>query len=460
MNKYVVLVLSTVILFISSGLYARDIYVSPSGSGTVYTQVSPGTAKGGLALARAGDTVWFMDGTYRDTASTWQYAFNTSASGTSGNPITLKAVNRGAAIFQRNSKSVPAIGIQGRNYIVIDGFKVEGAIQIHTVNYCTVKNNEVIYGFIQGGDTSLNWGINAQTANYCTIQNNYVHNLDNSGNNGHNSACIMLFGGSDYNVIEYNTVDGGGSVIYNAFGTKGGGMDDNIWRYNFGRNCGGTGFMAMGSTDGTSATYRGKVYQNVIINTPYFFESYRSGRDWQVYNNTAYNITTMYNLQWETGAELPTGNTFYNNIGHTLGRVYYRDTSTPTWTSSASSFFTYINYNQMYNVKSGWSGGAGTANTSLTQWQAAVTSISGDAKSFTTNPGFVNAGGSTADDYKRTSYPSTGRGGSYSSIMGAYITGDEMIGCTSGDAPQSDDTPSVDTTAPATPTEVTTTIVQ
>ncbi len=437
MKKYVVFVLSAVIIFSSTGLYARDIYVSPSGSGTAYTQASPGSAKGGLALAQAGDTVWFMNGTYRDTASTWQYAFNTSASGTSGNPITLKAVNRGSAILQRNSNSVPAIGIQGRNYIVIDGFLTQGAIQIHTVNYCTIKNCEVIYGFVQGGDASLNWGINAQYANYCTIQNNYVHDLDNSGNHGHNSACIMIFGASDYNVIEYNTVDGGGTNIYNAYGTKAGGMDDNVWRYNFGRNCCGTGFMAMGSTDGTVGTYRGKIYQNVIINTPYFFESYRHGHDWQVYNNTAYNISFMYNLQWETGAKLPTGNTFYNNICHTLGRVYYRDASTPSWSSSASTFFTYINYNQMYNVTAGWSGGAGATTTTLAQWQSTVSSISGDANSFTTNPNFVNAGGTTAASYKRSSYPTDGRGGAYPSVMGAYITGSETIGYSEGGTPTS-----------------------
>ena len=449
MNKYLVVVLSTIIVFISNGLYARDIYVSSAGSGTAYTQTSPGSATGGLALAQAGDTVWFMNGTYKDTSSTWQVAFNTARSGTSSSPITLKAVNRGGAVLQRNSWNVPAIGIQSRSYIVIDGFRVEGAIQIHTVSYCTVKNNEVVDGFIQGGDVSLNWGINAQYANYCTIQNNYVHDLDDSGNHGHNSACIMIFGGSDNNVIEYNTVDGGGTNIYIAYGTKGGGMDDNIWRYNFGRNCAGAGFMAMGSTDGATATYRGKVYQNVIINTPYLFEAYRSAHNWQVYNNTAYNVSYMFNLQWETGTTMPTGNTFFNNIGHTIGRVYYRDASSPTWSSAASSFFTYINYNQMYNVASGWSGGGGTANTSLAQWQTAVASISGDANSSTTNPGLVNIGGTSPADYKRTSYPLNGRGGSYSTVLGAYITGNETIGSTTtGSAPQTDTTP------PAMPTGV------
>jgi hypothetical protein len=441
MKKCMGFVLITISIFISSGLYAKGIYVSPTGSSTAYTEASPGSAKGGLALAQAGDTVWFMNGTYKDTAATWQVAFNTARSGTSGNPIILKAVNRGGAILQRNSSSVPSIGIQNRNYIVIDGFKVAGAIQIHTVNYCTVQNCEVTLGFIQGGDVSLNWGINAQYANYCTIQNNYVHDMDNSGNNGHNSACIMLFGNSTYNVIQYNTVDGGGNNIYLAFGTKGGGMNDNIWRYNFGRNCAGAGFMAMGSTDNATPTYRGKVYQNVIINTPYLFESYRGGHDWEVYNNTAYNLTCMFNLQWETGTGMPTGMTFYNNLGNKVQRVYYRDASTPAW---PSTFFTYTNYNQIYNVTAGWSGGGGTAATTLAEWQAKVTSISGDTNSSTSNPGFVNAGGTNPADYKRTSYPSNGRGGS---VMGAYITGNEAIGY------------ATDTIPPAKPTGVSATII-
>ena len=88
-----------------------------------------------------------------------------------------------------------------------------------------------------------------------------------------------------------------------------------------------------------------------------------------------------------------------------------------------------MNYNNYYNVST-WNinGYSGTDYSSLSSWQRGINS---DLNSNTNNPNFVNPGGSTPEDYKRTSYPVDGRGGSYASIMGAYITGNEIIGYSS-----------------------------
>jgi len=450
MKKFRVVVLITVIIFISIGLYARDIYVSPTGSGSSFTLASPGSAQAGIAAAQPGDTVMFLNGTYVDSSSTWQHSFNPSRSGTADNPITYKAVNQLGAIVRKNTNGVTAIGIQGRSHIIIDGFKSQGLLQIYShSNYCVIKNCEVTRGSIQGTDTSLNWGIAVVDSSNCTVQNNYVHDMDNSGNHSHNTACIMVFGDSNYNVFEFNTVDGGDNIGC-AYGTKGGGMDDNIWRYNFGKDCVVTGFLSMGTTAGGGEHYRNKVYNNVIINTPRFFQSYKGGHDWQLFNNSAYNVEKFVDFGYFTDSNIPSDHTIYNNLAQSVtDTVYYRDASSPSW---PSNFFTYCDFNQMYDVNN-WGRKSGSTYSSLSSWRTVTSSVPCDIHSITSIPNFVNPGGTAVTDYKRSSYPTNGRGGSYGSVIGAFITGNETIGYTS-------DGPPLDTNAPAAPTGVTTTVIQ
>jgi hypothetical protein len=89
-----------------------------------------------------------------------------------------------------------------------------------------------------------------------------------------------------------------------------------------------------------------------------------------------------------------------------------------------------LNYNDQYNYNT------------LTDWRTATNL---DSNSIISNPLFVNAGGTSPEDYKlQAGSPARiGRGGSYASVMGAYITGSETIGYTASE--------SVDTTAPAAP---------
>jgi hypothetical protein len=65
--------------------------------------------------------------------------------------------------------------------------------------------------------------------------------------------------------------------------------------------------------------------------------------------------------------------------------------------------------------------------TSLSAWQSKT---SFDVHTVMTDAGFLNASGTyrLATDFKRTVYPTNGRGGAYSAVMGAYVTGMEQIG--------------------------------
>ncbi len=452
MKKYI-LFLIFINMVMGIELFARDLYVSPSGSGSSYTMENPGEIKDALFAAQAGDKIICLDGTYQDTEAGAINAFRTSNSGnsTSGS-ITITSQNPLGAYFKQRGVGYPAIGMEQRDYIIIDGIKAD-AISFVGCDYIQVKNCEVINGFVQwatnypSGDLSLYWGINIQTSNNCLVRNNYVHGMYATNSDTHNTACIMVFGNSDNNIIEYNSVDGSHSNgepgnVYNAYGTKGGDMDDNIWRYNFGTKC-KTGFMAMGSTDGTRYTQRNKVHNNIIINTNQFLEHNHGGIDWQVYNNTFYNgihfINGMYYA--DVSDACPRDSYVWNNLIHTATDVYRRDPNTVNW----SSFLAYSNYNQVYNCTYYASYAWGKNNISLYVFQS---TNNYDMNSLIANPRFINAGGSNPEDYKLTSYPSNGRGGSYAPVIGAYITGNEVIGCTQ------------DKTAPASPIGIDAVIIQ
>jgi hypothetical protein len=256
----------------------------------------------------------------------------------------------------------------------------------------------------------------------------------------------MVFGNSDRTIVEFNTVDcsykaadgGAAGNIYNAYGTKAGGMDDCIWRYNFGMKS-SAGFMIMGNSADTNQTLRGKVYNNIIINSKYFIESDHGGVDWEIYNNTSYNCTTFAFLQCypETHTVVPVKHSFWNNL-ISGADVYNRSPSTPnppTW----SKFLTFADYNQA-NITGRWSvwNWNSSGNKSLADWRSA----SGfDTHSNIDNPGFVKAGGTAPADYKRTTYAANGRGGSFATVIGAYMTGKETIGCSFSSPPASDTTP-------------------
>jgi hypothetical protein len=66
-----------------------------------------------------------------------------------------------------------------------------------------------------------------------------------------------------------------------------------------------------------------------------------------------------------------------------------------------------------------------------------------ETHSIVSNPGFLNASGqfNTPTDFKRSSYPTGGRGGGYSSVIGAYVTGNEVIGTNPGGLPPSGTNP-------------------
>jgi len=183
-------------------------YVSTTGSDS-----NPGTQSApfrhvshGASVAHAGDTVIVMNGTYDNEgqvadSSGGGSVVTVSNAGSSGNPITIMAQNRGAAVLNAASTSESSLGCYGAwsyfdlshtAYVVIQGFVIENAC----VNA---------------------FHINA-TAHDITLRWNEIRNIGN----WNNPASTLSPSGTYLNSSEYNiTFDG------NIFHDIGGGSNVN-----------------------------------------------------------------------------------------------------------------------------------------------------------------------------------------------------------------------------------------
>ncbi len=350
--------------------------------GAVYTVSDSRELLDKLSIVQPGDTILVEPGVYiDDTDNTSKYAFNPSRSGTAQNPIVIKSAQLHQAVFKGSTNGSPALGIYGRDHIVLDGFRVEGAIGFRSgADYGIVRNCDVSEGYIQGDDTSLHWGIFIQSSQHCLIENNYVHDMGSFGNGSHNGACIMAFDAQN-SIIQNNTADGGGHM-YSAYGQKSGPVRDNTWRRNIARNA-KVAFLGMGSTDGTRYSQRNVYYENIAVNTQLFMELDHNCTDWKVYNNTAHGIHHFIYGGYTAAEKNNSGMEAWNNIGSTY--MYVQNRSTP---SSWNDLIAFSEGNIMQGDACSWH--YDRQRMTLSQWQE-ETGL--DTKSFVYEPEYVDPDG-------------------------------------------------------------------
>ena len=149
-------------------------------------------------------------------------------------------------------------------------------------------------------------------------------------------------------------------------------------------------------------------------------------------------------------------NTFVNSVWADIGNKWNQVTfgswnnlfygTTPFYimiynNSSMNSLAYYLNYNDYYDPSATPSWYDEANFTTFSSWQSHIIGLLKanvtEVDSLYADPGFINASGlfNTPSDFKRSSYPSNGRGGIYPSAMGAYITGNEIIGYTDLETP-------------------------
>lgn len=367
---------------------AGNYYVSPSGSASWAQSVNsntPCSAATGLGNARAGDVVFFRGGTYRapvTSSSGYTPAFRPSHSGTAGNPITFKAF-AGEIPFIDNTnnqgrQTVASFGVYFQNYIVWDGFHTKAVPDSNNVSKGVIFYN----------------------ANHCVLRNCVIEGLSNASPDNNNAIRIEV---ADYLIIENNK-------IYNSTGS----------------------INASGIT--SYKAHNMIVKNNDIYNCTVGIYDKNDGQNNSYYLNHIWNgVQGIYsNVKWEACV----GTKVYQNIIRNIDEGWSLSIDHSGEQSGSANGFLYYN-NIIYGSTNGISTDEpGVSNSQIFNNIVVKTSrafriYSGTTSYYdknTTVGNFVNAGGSNPEDYKRTSYPKDGRGGSYSSVMGAYITGDEIIG--------------------------------
>jgi hypothetical protein len=371
----------------------------------------------------AGDTVLIKEGSYFVGSGDWYLpALNPSNSGTPGNPIIFRAYPGHSVKLTATMK---VIGAYQRDYIEWDGFIVEttnyssnseGACAIVSANYITIKNCELIGHTVNINDNHQ--AIWMQNASNIIIKNNIIRGV--KGGNG--SAGIKAYNTQNV-LIENNEIYDCDTGIQ----SKHHGENWTI-RYNYIHNC-ETGFVGGNSTD-QSYNYYFYIYQNIFANLSFrALDPVGNFRYGKVYNNVFYNSGSSFVWGWSWG----TWNAeFWNNIiVKSFGTLYPCGDWYGTYTVD------YWNYNA-YSASSIVFEGS----RNFSQWQG----LGRDLNSFISDPLLVNA--ASGNFHLATNSPCLnagidrqdydGDGNTNERInMGAYITGNEIIGV----IPSGDSTP-------------------
>ncbi len=379
----------------------------------------------------AGDTVIVKAGRYFEPnpeTATWYRVLNVANSGTSDNPIIFKSHPLHAAVVVSNGW--PAWAIYQREYIIVDGFKIEGMFRFQSCNHCTIRNCDISVGWYPEGDPSMNYALMICGCRNCVIENNYIHDIADSGNHGDNTRCVMIFGDSTNNIFQNNLADAAPGYVYAAFGHKGGGTHNNIWRYNIAKNA-LVGYYGKGSTDGTLYADDNVYYQNIAINCGIAFKVNHNCRGWQIYNNIAYKCRRFLDAWQESNQNY----SVWNNIAVLTDNGNWELPQTCYYLADPlpENFFAYSDYNN-FRGTSICIHHYDTYATTLNDWQQKTPF---DDHSISTDPLFTNP--TSHNFHLQPSSPCLNAGIDRQDYdndgnttepinMGAYITGNETIG--------------------------------
>lgn len=395
--------------------------------------------------ARAGDVVTVASGTYTTNATTNQRfnpIYNPVNSGAPGAPITIRA--DGPVQLTASAGAQPIIGTYGRSYVVWDGFIMNeasipttadtGPVVVWTSDHVTIKNAHIIGRVINWNDNHV--GLRVELSNNITASNNRIEGFTDTGMN---AACIMTYDVA-HAVFEHNE-------CFNAitgFFIKGDHPGDNnpqhdiVVRYNYIHDTqNAIQFGGIGSSTSLSTSY---VYQNLIVDASLggvVFIGYDnvSPAKVTVANNTFHRVGSLSNN--EAGAILlRPGYSGYRDLVFRNNLVTSSAAGVTAWDTAfnANTSATTFSNNDYYG--NGAEAYIAYRSYSLSSWQSTFgkdTSGTG-----TSNPQYLSstdfrlAGTSPIRASGVDFLDLNGNGSTSDSIpVGAYITGNEVIGPTS-----------------------------
>lgn len=420
-----------------------------SGSDKVYTDLSTYAAN-----ITAGAVNYIRAGNYYYTTSSKMGSLDIpqAKSGTSASPTIIKAYpgeERQAVIatasnkfqYNPNPKDTSgansaayypnsAVTIRG-SYIIVDGIKTYGQVVIHdTIGGSTIHDSSILNSDIGGGGPYINQGpvVFIASAYNISIRNNKIHNSC-WGESPANGSALM---GYDFAaLIENNEFYDNLYADIRVKDTTNRGADTIEIRFNFFRNStidsAAYGIRSIGNAaPGDNALAGFLIHNNVF---------YKKGAGvslkmtptctTNIYNNTF--IDNSKDITNDDDNVTVSNVRIYNNIFyHTNSGAYYFY----LWGLANNKFDS--NDNVFYSTAASYKWLSSSANTTaLTTWKASGK----DATSISSNPNFVSASGSTPESFKRSSYAENFTDSPYSTRSGAYVTGNEVVGYSSGSNP-------------------------
>ncbi len=408
--------------------------------------------------AQAGDTVYVSAGTYTapDTGTRSGIAFNPVNSGTSESArIIIQAVGT-VNLTTSGTLGGPVIGAgTGKHYITWDGFAIDentyaslesgeqSVVMFYNADYGIVKNCTIIGRTINVAGSN-HAGIFFLTSAGSRAYNNKISNVKSSVDIT-NVSGIYAYGATNL-LLDHNEIYDSNTGIF----VKGYSCSDVTIRYNNIHNIDRTG-IRMAANSGSNTNIH--VYQNLLHDIggigilSWGNGALGIGTGSMAINNTMYNVGAGFGYSVETTQVL-----FYNNIVHTVLMSYvytetYGELGYPTVHDWEHNLYYSATTKPMWSVEGAnpnqnWAYWTGTWN----QDTATPAGIYGSNPLFVTNGSdfrlqagspAINAGIDILDLDNDSSTTDT-------ITIGAYITGNEIIGVDS-------QLPPPDTTPPAAP---------
>jgi len=233
------------------------------------------TSPNGAEAARAGDIVSIAAGTYSTNAVTnrrYDPIYNPVNSGSAGASIIFRAV--GDVYLTASAGAQPILGAYQKSYIVWDGFILNeanipttadtGPVTVWHSQHVTIQNARIIGRVVNWGDNHV--GIRVEVASNITLANNVISGFTEGF--GMNEACIMTYD-TAHSVFEHNECFNATTGIF----IKGDHADDSVpqngitLRNNYIHNVSNAiQFGGIGSAANLSMSY---VYRNLIVDATF-----------------------------------------------------------------------------------------------------------------------------------------------------------------------------------------------